>query len=98
MSMILSALLLTTPAIAAAPQGVPAAGEDSAAKPKPKKICHSFTRSGSRIAETVCRTQAEWDSQPSLQDMGEGVDIPGNRAATGREINRGGINRATPAR
>jgi len=93
----LVALLLVSPV----PDGAPAPRPDDAkpAKPKEKKICHSVTRSGSRIAETICRTQAEWDSQPSAQDMGEGVDIPGNRATTGRSTNVGGINRAGgPAR
>lgn len=96
----LVALLLVLPMPDGAPGVAPRPDEGKpATRPKEKKICHSVTRSGSRIAETICRTQAEWDSQPSAQDMGEGVDIPGNRATTGRSTNVGGMNKAGgPAR
>ena len=90
MSIVLAALLLTAPAVVEAPQGAPAPDETTAPKPKkPKKICHEVPRSGSHIAQTICRTQEEWDNQPDPKDMGMGVDIPGNRATTGRSVNVG---------
>lgn len=91
MSILLAALLFTVPANDVTPPSAPATDEGTPApKPKkPKKICHEVPRSGSHIAQTVCRTQAEWDNQPTPQDMGMGVDIPGNRATTGRSTNVG---------
>lgn len=93
MSILLASLLFA----ATVPQGVtPTPAEDAApptAKPKDKKICHSVMRSGSHIAQTICRTQTEWDNQPSARDMGMGVDIPGNRATTGRSVDVGAKNR-----
>lgn len=91
MSMLLAVALLTAPA-ADVPQDVapPTESGTAAAKPKKaKKICHTVDKPGSHIPATVCRTQEEWDNQPSPQDMGSGVDIPGNRASTGRSVNVG---------
>jgi len=95
MSMLLVALLFTTPA-ASTPQDAAPTTESGtpAAKPKKaKKICHTVDKPGSHIPATICRTQAEWDNQPSPQDMGMGVDIPGNRATTGRSVDVGAKNR-----
>lgn len=91
MSILLAALLFAVPVASDPPSPAPATDEGAPVpKPKkPKKICHEVMRSGSHIAQTICRTQAEWDNQPSTEDMGMGVDIPGNRATTGRSVNVG---------
>lgn len=48
-----------------------AAPADMGAKPKPKKICKSNTRStGTRINRPVCKTQEEWDDKEDGQDIG----------------------------
>lgn len=48
-----------------------AAADTSEAKPKPKKICKSNTRStGTRINRPVCKTQEEWDAKEDGQEIG----------------------------
>jgi hypothetical protein len=80
---------------------VPAAatdGSQAAAPAKPKKehrICKTRVRSGSNLATTVCKTNAEWAALEGTYDPDSEVGVPGNRAATGRETNVGGLNRAT---
>jgi len=50
---------------AAAPEAV-APPQTSEAKPaKPKMICRANKSTGSRLKSRICKTQEEWDGQPS---------------------------------
>jgi hypothetical protein len=88
----LAAGSLAVPAFAHTDKATPAGTE----KPKKEhKICRSDTRSGSHMARTVCKTAKEW---AGLENQLEALpnELTGNRDATGRAINVGGINRGAP--
>jgi hypothetical protein len=94
-------LLFLGIAVGALGIAVPAAATDggqAAAPAKPKKerrICKTQIRSGSNLSTTVCKTYAEWAALEGNSSADDDVGVPGNRSATGRETNVGGLNRAT---
>ena len=76
----------------------PAAATDTPQAPsKPKKerrICKTAIRSGSNLSTTICKTRAEWAGIEANADPDDEVGVPGNRSATGRDVNVGGMNKA----
>lgn len=60
-------LFLSLMLAAAAPEAATASEQpaSTAKPPKPKKICHSQINTGSRMKRTICKTQQEWDEQPT---------------------------------
>jgi hypothetical protein len=88
-----AALATTTPAVAAAPtdaHSTTAAPQASTPPPKERKVCRTVTRSGSNMTTQVCKTRAQWEAIAANYDSDSEPGVPGNRAATGRNINRGG--------
>lgn len=70
-SLLLASLVvaLAAPAIAQeTPAGTGTQTEQPkpAKKPKEKRICRQFEVSGSRMSQSVCKTQAEWAKYDSL--------------------------------
>ena len=57
-------------------------------KAKPRRICRETERSGSHMTLRICRTAEEW-SELSSKTFDQPFNMPGNRAATGRNINTG---------
>lgn len=97
--LLMVAMILASPAGSLPQEGAATAtgGAVTTAPKKAKKICHSVTKPGSHIAETVCRTAAEWDD-PDAADAGAGTEtMPGNRATTGAQwLYRGPMDRRPP--
>lgn len=59
-------LVLSLALAAAAPEAATPAVASSEVKPeKPKKICRANKSTGSRIKGRICKTQEEWDGQPT---------------------------------
>jgi hypothetical protein len=64
------------------------------AKPKKeKRVCRERMRSGSHLSNVVCKTPDEWAALQADVDDQDEYGIPGNKVATGREINRSPPNR-----
>ena len=61
-SLALSIMLAMT-----APEAATASDQtaSTAKQAKPKKVCHSQVNTGSRMKRTICKTQQEWDSEPT---------------------------------
>lgn len=65
------ALMLLTPAAAAAPAAEAAPTTATAPKPKAKKICKNDPRrTGTRISARICKTEEEWNSPEDGQEIG----------------------------
>lgn len=59
-------LMLSLALAAAAPEAASPPQTTSEAKPpKPKMVCRANKSTGSRLKSRVCKTQEEWDGQPS---------------------------------
>jgi hypothetical protein len=56
---------------------------------KEKKVCRERGRSGSHLANVVCKTPEQWAELQEQLDTEAEYGIPGNRTATGRAMNRG---------
>ncbi len=70
---ILAVSLATTGSVAVRAEGnhAQAAADAAEAKPKPKKICKTDSRStGTRISRPVCKTQEDWDAKEDGQEIG----------------------------
>jgi hypothetical protein len=89
-------------AVGALAIAAPAAATDTSQAPaKPKKerrICKTAVRSGSNLSTTICKTRSEWLALESTYGESGELDVPGNRSATGREVNVGGMNKVSPDR
>jgi hypothetical protein len=89
--------LLAAVAVASLGLAAGAAASDSSQNPKPKKerrICRTQIRSGSNISRTVCKTNAEWATLGDNNLEGDGM-VAGNRVATGRNVDVGGVPMGT---
>ncbi|MBA4751663.1 MAG: hypothetical protein H2055_05485 [Sphingopyxis sp.] len=59
-------LILTLALSASAPEAAPPAQTTSETKPaKPKMVCRANKSTGSRLKSRICKTQEEWDGQPT---------------------------------
>ena len=59
-------LILTLALSAAAPAATAPAQTTSETKPaKPKMVCRANKSTGSRLKSRICKTQEEWDGQPT---------------------------------
>ena len=59
-------LILSLALAATAPEAASAPQTTSETKPaKPKMVCRANKSTGSRLKSRVCKTQEEWDGQPS---------------------------------
>ena len=71
-----------------------AAGTGSREGAKPKKVklvCKRVERTASRMADRVCRTEAEW-AGTSIDDDQDGLDVINNIAKTGCGGDMGGCS------
>ncbi|AJA08329.1 hypothetical protein SKP52_07035 [Sphingopyxis fribergensis] len=59
-------LVLTLALSAATPEAAAQAQTTSETKPaKPKMVCRANKSTGSRLKSRICKTQEEWDGQPT---------------------------------
>ena len=69
-----------------------AAGGPAAKPAKQKKVCRERMRSGSHLANIVCKTPEQWAELQAEFDGQDEYGIPGNRVMTARCMNVSPLN------